>query len=401
MQADKIILDIFVAIKRSFALKTTKSHILKLTAAAILFCTAGGHAAKAQEIIMPQRWESALYQSRPIYTQDTVTIRFLGDIMMHQAQIADAGSSGKGYDFSSYFKHLQDKIQEADLTIANMEFTLAGEPYTGYPCFSAPDALADYMADCGTDVFLAANNHIFDKGTAGALRTIEKYRELEQSKGIRFTGLAADEEENATNNPLMIRIKGINLALINCTYGTNLGLGSAWPRTIRLRDKDIITKAMSTAREKAADFIFVLPHWGTEYSLKHSTEQEEFARWISGLGADFIIGAHPHVVQDTGRIGMTEVVYSLGNAVSNMSAPNTQLEFMATVRLVRHENGDMEALPLELEYLWCSRPGGFSRHYTVIPVAEFIGRRDIWLNAGDYDKMISTYEKVRKETGIE
>jgi hypothetical protein len=80
-----------------------------------------------------------------------------------------------------------------------------------------------------------------------------------------------------------------------------------------------------------------------------------------------------------------------------MSAANTQLELMATIKIVRHCNGDLILLPLELEYLWCSRPGGFNEYHTVVPVAEYIGKEELWANSYDYDKMISTYERVRKE----
>ena len=84
--------------------------------------------------------------------------------MMHANQIQNAHRSGLEYDFSSYFHLLEEEIAQADIAIANMEFTLAGEPHTGYPCFSAPDSYASYLADCGFDIFLTANNHIFDKG---------------------------------------------------------------------------------------------------------------------------------------------------------------------------------------------------------------------------------------------
>ena len=124
---------------------------------------------KAQDIIMPERWKTALTEVHPIFRQDTLTIRFLGDVMMHSAQIADAHRSGDEYDFSSYFRLIEDDIRDADIAIANMEFTLAGEPYTGYPCFSAPDTLAYHLADCGFDVFLAANKHNIDKGSKEVL----------------------------------------------------------------------------------------------------------------------------------------------------------------------------------------------------------------------------------------
>lgn len=379
-------------------MRITKSHILKLLTASLLLFTVGGYAAMAQELTMPERWEKPLRHVRPIFRQDTLTICIFGDIMMHSDQISKARKSDGEYDFSPYFKFLEDRIREADIAVANMEFTLAGEPYTGYPCFSAPDTLASYLADCGFDVFLAANNHIFDKGTKGAERTIGIYRRLAESMGIQFTGIAGNAEESEANNPLMLRRKGISIALINLTYGTNLGLGTSWPKTNYIGERDKNAKAFSTARTNGADYIIALPHWGPEYQLKHSKSQEETARWLAGHGADFIIGAHPHVVQDTGTIGNTPVVYSLGNAVSNMSAANTQLELMATIRIVRQENGDLTALPLELDYLWCSRPGGFRDEYTVIPVKDYIGRPEEWHGRYDYDKMKSTYDRVRKVT---
>lgn len=93
---------------------------------------------KAQDIIMPERWKTALTEVHPIFRQDTLTIRFLGDVMMHSSQIANTRREGSEYDFSSFFSLIENDIRDADIAVANMEFTLAGEPYTGYPCFSAP-----------------------------------------------------------------------------------------------------------------------------------------------------------------------------------------------------------------------------------------------------------------------
>ncbi len=371
-----------------------------IIAASIATCAPEGRLLNAQELTIPERWSRSYYHVDPIFAPDTLTIRILGDIMMHEKQITGARQQDGTYDFSSYFMFIEDEIREADISIANMEFTLAGEPYTGYPCFSAPDSFAAYLAECGFDIFLAANNHIFDKGAKGAERTVDIYREMARTHGIMFTGIAGDEEELQANNPLFIRKKGIYLALMNFTYGTNMGLAAEWPKTNYMGERGKISKAFSTAEEKDADFILAFPHWGTEYVLKHSEKQESEAEWLAGNGADWIIGAHPHVIQDTGMTDGVPVAYSLGNAVSNMSATNTQLELMATVRIVRHDNGDMEKLPLEFKYLWCSRPGGYNSSYTVIPVKEFMERKDEWANEADYHKMTATYERVKKETGI-
>ena len=382
-------------------------HIL-LTAAALIGAAAGS-SMHAQEIMLPERWWKPLMYVRPIFNHDTLTIRILGDVMMHTDQIRNADKGDDSYDFSSYFSLIEEKIKEADLAIANMEFTLAGKPYSGYPCFSAPDQFADYLADCGFDIFLAANNHIFDKGAKGTERTLDIYRRLKGERGIMFTGIASDEEELAKNNPLIVSTKGIRLGILNMTYGTNVGAGSQWPKTNYMASLSQISSALSKAEEADADITMVFPHWGIEYNLKHSAKQEETAAWLAENGADMIIGAHPHVIQgfqtietlEAGEKKNVPVAYSLGNAVSNMSARNTQLELMATVRIVRHGNGDIETLPIEFTYLWCSRPGGYNSSYTVIPVAEFIGRRDEWQGKWDYDKMMDTYIYVKEHTGTE
>ena len=357
--------------------------------------------ARAQEIVVPERWTDQLWSARPLYSTDTLEICILGDVMMHTRQIEDALQPDSTYSFRC-FDLIRDRIASADIAIANMEFTLAGKPYTGYPAFSAPDSFADYLTDCGFDVFLTANNHILDKGSEGARRTGEIYSFLEKSKGIRFTGISLTEDDGAHRNPLTLRRKGYNIAIVNMTYGTNLGKISRWPEVNYLGTQERNESILNDARESGADIIAVFPHWGTEYSLTHSSSQEKTALWLAEHGADLIIGAHPHVVQDFQTIGPKQVptVYSLGNAVSNMSAPNTQIELMATVRIIREPFGKARILPVGFTYLWCSRPGGYSDTYTVIPVREFIGTRDIWKGAWEYDKMIETYYHVMSVTGI-
>lgn len=325
--------------------------------------------------------------------------------MMHSRQIEEASVNG-GFDFSTYFSLISDRIRKADIAVANMEFTLAGKPYTGYPCFSAPDKIAAYAAEAGFNVFLAANNHICDKGEKGMKRTISVYRQMEREGKIRFTGIAEDAEALNDNYPLTIRKKGISVSFVNFTYGTNCTTGSEWPKVNMMDDRESLEKAMRKARR--ADFTIVLPHWGTEYSHNSSRQQENTAGWLISNGANLIVGAHPHVIQNYDDIFIADirsetvpVVFSLGNAVSNMSAAGTQLELMANVKIIRDLTGDIRMGGLELTYLWCSRPGGYGKTFTVIPVAEFVGRRDEWRGPNDYDRMMYTYRKVMQETGID
>ena len=338
--------------------------------------------------------------------EDTLRICILGDMMLHTAQLQQAlQDGGDPHEASAYrfdcFRLIADRLKEADLTIANLEFTLAGPPYSGYPCFSAPDTYAQYAAECGIDVFLTANNHILDKGSRGAARTLEIYRQMETSHGIRWTGCSP--EGSPACAPLLLDLDRTRLALLNFTYGTNVGKDQHWPEINYLRQRTV-DEAFRLAERGGADFCIALPHWGAEYQLRHSSSQHKAAEMLVEAGADVIIGAHPHVIQDQESFRKDgqeiQVLYSLGNAVSNMSARDTQAGLLAHLTLVRKMNGTLEVLPVRATWLWCSRPGGYSQSYTVLPIAEYIGRRSDWTGPWDYDKMMATWKRVSKVTGI-
>lgn len=348
--------------------------------------------------------------ARPLFhLPDTATIVFMGDVMMHRDQITNARRSDGTYDFSTYLVNLKELVEGADVAVANMEFTLAGKPYTGYPCFSAPDGYEDYVADCGVDVFLTANNHILDKGKSGIERTLKIYSSMEGSRGIKHTGCSVSASDDAARFPLYIVSKGVRIALINFTYGTNTSIDSKYPKVHRT-DTSEIGKAIRKAKSDGIDFIIALPHWGTEYVLKHSASQEKLARWLVSQGCDAIVGAHPHVVQDVGRIVVpgaggigsrsVPVVYSMGNVISNMSAVNTRIGLIVTLKIVTDLFGRRELLEPELTLTWCTRPGTLTKSYSTIPVKDFIGRKELWISSSDYDNMISSYNRVRSVTGI-
>lgn len=357
----------------------------------------------AQKLIIPRDYDPVFKEIRPLYQQDTIKIRFFGDIMMHSMQIETAHQGNDQYNFSSYFAHMMDYLNDSDLNVGNMEFTLGGKPYTGYPSFSAPDCFAEYLAECGFGLFLCANNHIFDKGSIGVKRTLDAYCDLAGSYDIYYTGAATDTIGQRKSTPLIINIKGVIISFINATYGTNSPKGNGWPRTNILSDKITLGKALEEARKKS-DIVIALVHWGDEYILKHSKKQEEDAEWLAFNGADIIIGSHPHVIQDTDTIRVNgkeiPVIYSLGNCVSNMSAKNTQAGLMVTLSIIRHNNGDITMNKPEYRYTWCSRPGGYGDSYYLLPIRDFADKENEWYGKWDYQKMMETMKRVSQETGI-
>lgn len=344
----------------------------------------------ARDRLLENNFPASFFNVRPAaYPADTIEILIAGDVMMHARQLE--------YPWRESLEGIRSRLERADLSIVNMEFTLAGEPYSGYPSFSAPDDYARYLADCGADVFLTANNHILDKGGKGMERTMRVYREM----GVPFTGIAEDSTALKKNYPLILAVKGIRIALLNFTYCTNMPLSKG--QIVNHMDKPSIQAALD--RAKGADFVIALPHWGEEYSLRHGVREEKLAGWLVENGVSAIVGGHPHVVQDSCMIqgpgGKTvPVFYSVGNLVSNMSAENTRLELAVALRIARDSSGHLEMLTPRAEFLWCCLPGTLTENYRTIAVTDHIGKRAQWLNPNDYDNMIQTLERVGKTSKL-
>ena len=132
--------------------------------------------------------------------------------------------------------------------------------------------------------------------------------------------------------------------MLNYTYGLNgfvLPSGKEY-LVDTLYDKEKIIDDLNYAKNNS-DFIIVFPHWGTEYTLTETTEQENWASFFAENGADLIIGAHPHVIEPLKIITTSSgkevpVYYSLGNFISNQDEVTRMLGALAEVTLV-YDNG--------------------------------------------------------------
>ncbi len=126
--------------------------------------------------------------------------------MQHKDQITSAyNATTSKYEYNT-FDYVEDIISEADIAIANLEFTLGGPPYRGYPQFSAPDEVAAALQRAGIDYLVTANNHSCDRRKKGIVRTID----VLDSLGIPHTGTYKNIEEKIDNFPLVIEKKKVS-----------------------------------------------------------------------------------------------------------------------------------------------------------------------------------------------
>lgn len=329
---------------------------------------------------------------------DTLRISFIGDVMCHSRQLWLARTQGAdttksvSYDFSSYFKYVKPLLDSCDISVANMEFPVGAAPYSGYPAFSAPESLARETADAGVDLFLAANNHILDKGRPGLDSTFAVYDRLP----VRYTGVWRDTTEERLTNPAIIDAAGFRVAFINFTYGLN-GFSVPPQYVIGQMDSLYVKRAIERARNRGADYIIALPHWGVEYNLDYHPEQRRWKERLYRWGVDMIVATHPHVPQAVEYTDGRITAYSLGNFISNMSITYGQIEILLVATLVRRGDGSIETLPPEVTWLWCGKGGLLEDNYTVVPIEDFLHKPEAFNERSQYDKMVREYLRIKQK----
>ena len=261
----------------------------------------------------------------------TINMAFTGDIMCHNTIYNDAfDKQTNSYDFSYIFDDIKYNIQTADISIGNLETTFAGasKGYSSYPTFNTPENLAYTLKKVGFDVLSTANNHCYDSGYNGIESTIDYLDDAD----ISHTGTYKSEEDQ--NKILIKNVKGIKIAFLSFTYGTNgIKVPSDKSYSVNLIDKNLIKKQLSLATEQNPDMICVSMHWGTEYQTTPNAEQKDLTNFLFENGADIIIGNHPHVLQNFEKREITLndgskkdglVIYSLGNFLADQNKKYTR-----------------------------------------------------------------------------
>jgi len=301
-------------------------------------------------------------------TTHTITLLFAGDMMQHAGQIKAASDGNGGFDYSECFKYIKDEVEQADIAIANLEVTLGGAPYTGYPQFCAPDEFAVAIKEAGFDLLQTCNNHSCDTGKRGLGRTLN----LLDSLGMPHFGTYHDAQDRARKYPYLLEKNGFRIAMLAYTYGTN-GIPVPSPYIVNQIDTIQIKKDIAAAKAMNPDAIIAFMHWGTEYVLQPVASQKWQADWLFKNGVTHVIGGHPHVVEpiemrkdSKGEQHM--LVWSLGNYISNMTKPNTYGGLMVRLSLEKDSKGTRVA-GSDYSLIWTSRPA-LSGHKThrVYPV---------------------------------
>lgn len=321
---------------------------------------------------------------------------FVGDVMQHDGQIEAAlNKTNSSYEYEDGFKFVKPLINEYDIKVANLEVTLAGKPYKGYPQFSAPDELAETLFSTGFNVILTSNNHSCDRGEKGVIRTLDKLDEL----GVLHTGTFRSKEERDANYPLIIEQNNMKVAMLNYTYGTN-GLEVDPPLIINYIDSNVIRADVERAKELGAEYIVCNMHWGLEYKFLPNSYQKTYEEFCYKVGVDMVIGGHPHVVQPivkkeiNGEESLT--VWSLGNFVSNMQTRPTRGGVMVGAEIEKTEGKiNLKDVRYDLVYVLKKSEGAVTQYY-ILPEFDYNSYRPGFIDKTNMERMNIFFSDSRK-----
>ena len=233
------------------------------------------------------------WRDAPGYDQVQIKLTFGGDCTFgRDKNMAYFHSFDEMYDLMgpSYFFSGIDEFFNDDLTMVNFEGTLTNATYSAVKTFvfKGRPEYAQILSAGSIDVVTVANNHSMDYLQQGYRDTIKNLSPYVAVSGYDMMPI--------------VTVKGVNIGFVS-----NLAWGYDESQ------KTFIRNAIQTLRDNGADYIVFYYHWGIESKYHSSAAQQAIAHYCIDQGADFVIGSHPHVVQETETYKGKQIVYSLGN----------------------------------------------------------------------------------------
>lgn len=206
-------------------------------------------------------------------------------------------------------------VASADLVIGNCEAPVtrqkSREDASFYFTFDmAEEYLETFLQRLGVEpekcVLSVANNHIGDQGENGLVDTVDRLRRL----GVLPLGSRADGEPTVA-----VRVGGINVLLAAWTHWMNRDVFKPSSGVWRAEDIAAIPRRAWTERKArfGTDCLIGVPHWDYEFNHFPREQTREFARRMTSVGFDLLVGHHPHVCQPIEWLDGGICLYSVGN----------------------------------------------------------------------------------------
>lgn len=233
-----------------------------------------------------------------VFEERPIRMLFVGDIMLDRNVARTIAAEGPHVLFASTSELLRD----ADLRVGNLEGTITAEPSVAQQnnkilrfTFDPAQATA-VLAPLQFDAFSLANNHALDFGEFGYEETQMRIAALHETGKTRSFGHPFNDRTHISTT---LDFRGKKFCFV--------GYHALFVATTTPVLQEILSLRDTCWR------VIVFAHWGEEYEISSNTAQRLAAHQFIDTGADLVIGAHPHVVQERETYQGKAIFYSLGN----------------------------------------------------------------------------------------
>ena len=258
-----------------------------------------GFVAYHQFLKMEQKAVSAEPQARDIVKPQGPIVAFGGDVNLGRRQHVRSREQADWNALSGV-----TPLQEADLSIVNLECVIATHGEQGVPkgeggpyyYRARPEMLAVLKA-AGVDLVVTANNHSGDYGAAALLEQVEHLNAMH----ILHAGSGANLE--AASGAVFARAGAYTVAVfsIDATkphFAATLDSPGAWHLPLDRPDlwHNELAPRIALAR-KQAHLVLVAVHWGENLEKTPSEDEIAAGHAIIDAGADAVLGSSAHLLQ--------------------------------------------------------------------------------------------------------
>lgn len=333
---------------------------------------------------------------------NSLKLAFLGDLFLGGEFIPYAEKHR--IDLFKPFQLISNYLSEVDILFVNFEGPICSglnkrEDVTAI--ISNHPSIIEFLKKFKICVLNLANNHIMDYGPAGLDKTLM----LLDANKLYHIGAGCNDIE--ADKELIIECKNRKVAFIAYTtdeiHVRSIIARNDRPGCAAYLDLDKVVRKIQDLKNKA-DVICVSLHWGHEYYRYPSTAQVNIAHSLADVGADYIIGHHPHVIQGIENYNNSLIMYSLGNFFfSPFKSTRGRLQYQKPLTkefmIVRSTFNESETIGYDL------LGGTVNKDYFLVPFAgtdknKFLQKVSVLsrpIGKTDYDKFWEQYSVRRKK----
>ena len=239
-------------------------------------------------------------------------------------------------------------LHSADHVVANVECALSADTAkTGALRHTSDPAAGAFIKEkLNSKIWSLANNHILDCGGKGLLDTLQVARD----NGCQTLG--ADENREAAAKPVFLEEAG-GIGIFSVTFNMkSMETPDEEPGVFFWKDTERIQKTIDLIKSKCRWCVMVVHGQNCEFTHLPLPISRDRMKSFLDMGADIVVGHHPHVVQNYERFGDKMIFYSLGNFIFDTDyqrqRPYTQFGMLLKLNFTEKE-WTWEHLPILID----------------------------------------------------